>query len=103
MVDGDPGLPAWVGPITRVILGPEPPKRGNSRACWDLECQRTATASSSRKSSVPRHASVFVGMTLSAHDDRTEITGGPPVGSSHLHGLLKGIAGLGLARTASPA
>ena len=43
----------------------------------------------------PRYASAFDGMTLSAHDDMTEITG-PTVDSSHLHGPLERIAGLGL-------
>ena len=42
-----------------------------------------------------RYASAFDGMTLSAHDGRTEITG-PIVDPSHLHGLLDRIAGLGL-------
>jgi hypothetical protein len=43
----------------------------------------------------PRYASAFDGMTLSAHDGRTEITG-PIIDSSHLQGLLERIAGLGL-------
>ena len=43
----------------------------------------------------PRYASAFDGMTVSAHDGRTEITG-PIVDSSHLQGLLERIAGLGL-------
>ena len=43
----------------------------------------------------PRYASAFDGMTISAQDGRTEITG-PIVDSSHLHGLLERIAGLGL-------
>jgi hypothetical protein len=43
----------------------------------------------------PRYASAFDGMTLSAHNGRTEITG-PIVDPSHLHGLLERIAGLGL-------
>ena len=43
----------------------------------------------------PRYASALDGMTLSAHDDRTEITG-PTVDSSHLHRPLERIAGLGL-------
>jgi hypothetical protein len=43
----------------------------------------------------PRYASAFDGMTLSAHDGRTEITG-PIVDPSHLHGLMERIAGLGL-------
>ncbi len=42
-----------------------------------------------------RYASAFDGMTLSAHNGRTEITG-PIVDPSHLHGLLDRIAGLGL-------
>ena len=43
----------------------------------------------------PRYASAFDGMTVFAHDGRTEITG-PIVDPSHLHGLLDRIAGLGL-------
>jgi hypothetical protein len=43
----------------------------------------------------PRYASAFDGMTLSAHDGRTDITG-PIIDPSHLHGLLERIAGLGL-------
>jgi hypothetical protein len=43
----------------------------------------------------PRYESAFDGMTLSAHGGRTEITG-PIIDSSHLHGLLDRIAGLGL-------
>jgi hypothetical protein len=43
----------------------------------------------------PRYASAFDGMTLFAHDGRTDITG-PIVDPSHLHGLLERIAGLGL-------
>ena len=43
----------------------------------------------------PRYASALYGMTVSAHDDRTEITG-PTVDSSNLHGPLERIAGLGL-------
>ena len=43
----------------------------------------------------PRYASAFDGMTLSAHDGRTDITG-PIIDPSHLHGLLDRIAGLGL-------
>lgn len=43
----------------------------------------------------PRYASAFDGMTLCAHDDRTEITA-PIIDSSHLHGLLERIVGLGL-------
>lgn len=43
----------------------------------------------------PRYASAFDGMTLSAHDGRTEITG-TIIDPSHLHGLLERIAGLGL-------
>ena len=45
----------------------------------------------------PRYASAFDGMTLSAHDDRTEITG-LTVDSSHPHGRLEQIAGLGRTR-----
>ena len=43
----------------------------------------------------PRYASAFEGMTLSAHDGETEITG-PIVDASHLQGLLERIASLGL-------
>ena len=43
----------------------------------------------------PRYASAFDGMTVSAHDGRTDITGSI-VDPSHLHGLLDRIAGLGL-------
>lgn len=43
----------------------------------------------------PRYASALYGMTVSAHDDRTAITG-PTVDSSNLHGPLERIAGLGL-------
>jgi hypothetical protein len=43
----------------------------------------------------PRYASAFDGMTLCAHNGETEIIG-PIVDSSHLHGLLERIAGLGL-------
>jgi hypothetical protein len=43
----------------------------------------------------PRYASAFDGMTIFAHDGRTEITG-PIIDPSHLHGLLDRIAGLGL-------
>jgi hypothetical protein len=43
----------------------------------------------------PRYASAFDGMTVSAHDGETDITG-PIVDQSHLHGLLERIAGLGL-------
>jgi hypothetical protein len=43
----------------------------------------------------PRYASAFDGMTLVAHDGRTDIIG-PIVDPSHLHGLLERIAGLGL-------
>ena len=43
----------------------------------------------------PRYASALYGMTVSAHDDRTEITG-PPGASSNLHGRVERIAGLGL-------
>jgi hypothetical protein len=42
-----------------------------------------------------RYESAFDGMTLSAHDGRTDISG-PIIDSSHLHGLLDRIAGLGL-------
>ena len=43
----------------------------------------------------PRYASAFDGMTLLAHDGRTDIVG-PIVDPAHLHGLLERIAGLGL-------
>ena len=43
----------------------------------------------------PRYASAFDGMTLSAHDGRTDITG-LIIDPSHLHGLFDRIAGLGL-------
>jgi hypothetical protein len=43
----------------------------------------------------PRYASAFDGMTLFAHDGRTDITG-PIIDSSHLHGLLERVASLGL-------
>lgn len=43
----------------------------------------------------PRYASAFEEMTISAHDGVTEISGGV-TDSSHLHGLLERIAGLGL-------
>jgi hypothetical protein len=43
----------------------------------------------------PRYASAFDGMTLSAHNGETEITG-PIIDPSHLHGLLERIASLGL-------
>jgi len=43
----------------------------------------------------PRYASAFDGMTLCAHDGRTDIVG-PIVDPSHLHGLLDRIAGFGL-------
>ena len=43
----------------------------------------------------PRYASAFAGMTLSAHDGKTEIVG-LIVDPSHLQGLLERIAGLGL-------
>ncbi len=42
-----------------------------------------------------RYASAFEGMTISAHDGMTEITGGI-IDPSHLQGLLERIAGLGL-------
>ena len=42
-----------------------------------------------------RYASAFDGMTISAHDGMTEITG-PIIDPSHLQGLLERIAGLGL-------
>jgi hypothetical protein len=43
----------------------------------------------------PRYASAFDGMTVSAHDGQTEITG-PIIDPSHLHGLLERVTGLGL-------
>lgn len=43
----------------------------------------------------PRYVSAFDGMTVCAHDGKTEITG-PIIDPSHLHGLLDRIAGLGL-------
>jgi hypothetical protein len=43
----------------------------------------------------PRYASAFDGMTISAHDGMTDITG-PITDPSHLHGLLDRISGLGL-------
>ena len=43
----------------------------------------------------PRYASAFDGMTLLAHDGRTDITG-PIIDPSHLRGVLERIAGLGL-------
>ena len=42
-----------------------------------------------------RYASAFEGMTVSAHDGVTEITG-VITDPSHLHGVLDRIAGLGL-------
>jgi hypothetical protein len=43
----------------------------------------------------PRYASAFEGMTISAHDGMTEMTGSI-IDPSHLQGLLERIAGLGL-------
>ena len=43
----------------------------------------------------PRYASAFDGMTVSARNGTTEITG-PIIDPSHLQGLLGRIAGLGL-------
>ncbi len=43
----------------------------------------------------PRYASAFDGMTLFAHDGRTDITG-LIIDPSHLQGLFDRIAGLGL-------
>ncbi len=43
----------------------------------------------------PRYASAFDGMTVSARNGTTEITG-PIIDPSHLQGLLERIAGLGL-------
>jgi len=42
-----------------------------------------------------RYASAFEGMTISAHDGMTEMTGSI-IDQSHLHGLLDRIAALGL-------
>ena len=42
-----------------------------------------------------RYASAFEGMTISAHDGITEISG-QIIDSAHLQGLLERIAGLGL-------
>jgi hypothetical protein len=42
-----------------------------------------------------RYASAFEGMTVSAHDGMTEITG-PVIDQSHLQGLIERIAGLGI-------
>ena len=42
-----------------------------------------------------RYASAFEGMTISAHDGITEITG-EIIDPAHLQGLLERIAGLGL-------
>ena len=42
-----------------------------------------------------RYASAFSGMTLRAENGETELIG-PIIDSSHLHGLLDRIAGLGL-------
>ena len=43
----------------------------------------------------PRYALAFEGMTISAHDGITEMTGSI-IDPSHLQGLLERIAGLGL-------
>ena len=43
----------------------------------------------------PRYASAFDGMTVRAHDGRTDITG-PVIDQSHLQGLIARIASLGL-------
>ena len=43
----------------------------------------------------PRYASAFDGMTVSAHNGETDITG-PIIDPSHLQGLLERIVGLGL-------
>jgi hypothetical protein len=42
-----------------------------------------------------RYASAFEGMTISAHDGMTEMTGAI-IDPAHLQGLLERIAGLGL-------
>ena len=90
---GDPGRPARVNRITRVILDRKHPELGSSRACWGSNVSELLPRR--RRGEVgPRYASAFDGMTLPAHDDRTEITG-PTVDSSHLHGPLERIAGLG--------
>jgi hypothetical protein len=43
----------------------------------------------------PRYASAFDGMTVSAHDGMTALTG-PIVDPAQLQGLLERVAGLGL-------
>jgi hypothetical protein len=43
----------------------------------------------------PRYASAFAGMTLSAGDGRTEISG-LIIDSAHLQGLIERVASLGL-------
>ena len=43
----------------------------------------------------PRYASAFDGMTVRAHDGKTDITG-PIIDQSHLQGLIARIASLGL-------
>jgi hypothetical protein len=43
----------------------------------------------------PRYVSAFDGMTISAHDGETEITGSV-IDQSHLQGLIERIASLGL-------
>jgi len=43
----------------------------------------------------PRYASAFEGMTISAHDGITEMTGSI-IDPAHLQGLLERVAGLGL-------
>ena len=94
MVDGDPGWPARANQITRVILDPTTQSAaavGHAGTRMSAHCYRVVV----EEELGPRYASAFDGMTLSAHDDRTEITG-PIVDSSHLHGLLERIAGLGL-------
>ena len=58
-------------------------------------CRSPVTASSSKGELGARYASAFEGMTISAHDGITEITG-EIIDPSHLQGLLERIAGLGL-------
>ena len=81
--------------ITRVILGPAPPKSRPTSGMLGLACRPPATASSSKAKLGARYASAFEEMTISAHDGITEITG-EIIDPSHLQGLLERIAGLGL-------
>ena len=80
--------------ITRVILGPRPPNRGHRQACW----ARMSAAPLSRRDRGRTRVTLRVRVRRDdspAHDGETEITG-PIIDSSHLHGLLDRIAGLGL-------